>query len=170
MLGHRDCERIELTRLQANDVDAYVRELFGAVDRELVNAIVAKSEGNPFFMVELLRPFVHGPAPASSELALSGHALEILRQTLRSFSPDALEALSAAAVIGRAFDLGLLSAVTGHDGEAVLDTLEDAMNTHVIVPARDSHTDFAFGHDLIRSVLYDSSAQSHAHPFASARR
>jgi tetratricopeptide (TPR) repeat protein len=156
VLGHRDCERIELTRLQANDVDAYVTELFGAVDRELVNAIVAKSEGNPFFMVELLRPFVHGPAPASSELALSGHALEILRQTLRSFSPDALEALSAAAVIGRSFDLGLLSAVTGHDGEAVLDTLEDAMNTHVIVPARDSHTDFAFGHDLIRSVLYDS--------------
>jgi DNA-binding winged helix-turn-helix (wHTH) protein len=156
VLGHRDCERIELTRLQTSDVDTYVRELFGTVDSELVDAIVAKSEGNPFFMVELLRPFAHGPAPDPSELALSGHALEILRQTLRGFPPAALDVLSAAAVIGRTFDLGLLSAVTGHDGEALLDTLEDAMNTHVIVPARDSHTDFAFGHDLIRSVLYDS--------------
>jgi DNA-binding winged helix-turn-helix (wHTH) protein/tetratricopeptide (TPR) repeat protein len=155
VLGHRDCERIALSRLQTTDVAAYTSELFGGAQRELADAVFARSEGNPFFMVELIRPFADGPAPAPSTLVLSGPALDIVRQGLRRLDAGAREVLGAAAVIGRSFDLGLLAAVTGHEGEALLELLEDAMNSHVVVAAPESHTDFAFGHDLIRSVLYE---------------
>ncbi|MFI5306442.1 MAG: AAA family ATPase [Polyangiales bacterium] len=155
VLGHRDCERIVVPRLHADDVAAFTAQVFGDAHNALTDAVFAQSEGNPFFMVELLRPFVDGPAPAASELALPGPALDIVRRSLRQLDDDAREVLGAAAVIGRSFDLGLLAAVTGREGEAVLDTLEEPMNAHVIVAAPQSHTDFAFGHDLIRAALYD---------------
>jgi DNA-binding winged helix-turn-helix (wHTH) protein/tetratricopeptide (TPR) repeat protein len=154
-LGHRDCERIALPRLQPADVARYTTLLFGGAQRALADAVFAQSEGNPFFMVELMRPFADGPAPAPSALSLSGPSLDIVRQGLRRLAADAREVLGAAAIIGRSFDLGLLSAVTGHDGEALLELLEDAMSSHIVVAARESHTDFAFGHDLMRSVLYE---------------
>jgi DNA-binding winged helix-turn-helix (wHTH) protein/tetratricopeptide (TPR) repeat protein len=155
VLGHRDCERIELTRLHETDIEAYTSQVFGASDNALTKAVFAKSEGNPFFMVELLRPWIDGPTPAASELTLSGYALDIVRQALRRLDVRAREALSAAAVVGRAFDLGLLATVTERSGEVLIEILEDAMTSHVIVAARESHTHFVFGHDLIRHVLYE---------------
>jgi DNA-binding winged helix-turn-helix (wHTH) protein/tetratricopeptide (TPR) repeat protein len=155
VLGHRDCERIELSRLQESDVGAYTAEVFGATDGALAAAVFAKSEGNPFFMVELLRPWVDGPTPAASELTLSGYALDIVRQALRRLDARAREVLGAAAVIGRSFDLGLLATVTERSGETLIEILEDAMTSHVIVAARENHTHFVFGHDLIRHVLYE---------------
>jgi DNA-binding winged helix-turn-helix (wHTH) protein len=155
VLGHRDCERIELTRLEEPDIAAYTAQIFGSSDGALTKAVFAKSEGNPFFMVELLRPWVDGPTPAASELTLSGYALDIVRQALRRLDALAREVLSAASVVGRSFDLGLLATVTHRSGEQLIEILEDAMTSHVIVAARESHTHFVFGHDLIRRVLYE---------------
>jgi len=155
VLGHRDCERIALTRLEESDITAYTAEIFGVSDGALTKAVFAKSEGNPFFMVELLRPWIDGPTPAASELTLSGYALDIVRQALRRLDALSREVLSAAAVVGRSFDLGLLATVTRRSGEQLIEILEDAMTSHVIVAARESHTHFVFGHDLIRHVLYE---------------
>jgi DNA-binding winged helix-turn-helix (wHTH) protein/tetratricopeptide (TPR) repeat protein len=155
VLGHRDCERISLSRLRESDVATYTQHLFGRADAALAQAVFAKSEGNPFFMVELLRPWVDGPTPEASALTLSGYALDIIRQALRRLDAPALEVLSAAAVVGRSFDLGLLAAVTERSAEALIELLEDAMSSHVIVAARESHTHFVFGHELIRNVLYE---------------
>jgi DNA-binding winged helix-turn-helix (wHTH) protein/tetratricopeptide (TPR) repeat protein len=158
VLGHRACERIELPRLHESDVDAYTTQLFGQSDGALTQAVFAKSEGNPFFMVELLRPWIDGPTPHASELTLSGYALDIVRQALRRLDARAREVLSAAAVIGRSFDVGLLAIVTQRSGETLIEILEDAMTSHVIEAARESHTHFVFGHDLIRHVLYEDLA------------
>lgn len=156
VLGHRECERVELARLRVADVDAYVSELFTEPpDRALGAAVFRKSEGNPYFMVELLRPWLDGPPPSPSELSLMGPALDIVRQPLRRLSPQALEVLGAASVIGRSFDLGLLALVTEREHESLIELLEDSMSSHVVVAARDNHTHFAFGHDLIRSALYE---------------
>jgi DNA-binding winged helix-turn-helix (wHTH) protein/tetratricopeptide (TPR) repeat protein len=155
VLGHRDCERIQLTRLHEADIAAYTAQVFGSSDGALTQAVFAKSEGNPFFMVELLRPWIDGPTPAASELTLSGYALDIVRQALRRLDALSREVLSAAAVVGRSFDLGLLATVTQRSGEQLIEILEDAMTSHVIVAARESHTHFVFGHDLIRHVLYE---------------
>ncbi|HKP61281.1 MAG TPA: AAA family ATPase [Polyangiales bacterium] len=158
VLGHRECERVELSRLREADVATYTKQLFGRADEALTRAVFAKSEGNPFFMVELLRPWVDGPTPQASALTLSGYALDIIRQALRRLDVRALDVLSAAAVVGRSFDLGLLASVTESPAEALIELLEDAMSGHVIVAARESHTHFVFGHELIRHVLYEDLA------------
>jgi DNA-binding winged helix-turn-helix (wHTH) protein len=155
VLGRRDWERIELPRLGLGDVAAYATELFGEAPQDLVDAVFSKSEGNPFFMVELLRPWSDGRAPALRDLRVSGASLEIVRAVIDRLDAGARQVLSAAAVVGRSWDLGLIAAVTDHPHQALLEILEQAFKTHVIVAAPDNHTHFVFGHDLIRSVLYD---------------
>lgn len=155
LLRHRNCERIELARLHESDIREYVTAVFGGSRAEVSQIVFTRSEGNPFFMVELLRPWIDGPTPEARELTLSGYALDIVRQALRRLDARAREVLSAAAVIGRSFDLGLLSTVTERAAEGLIEILEDAMTSHVIVAARENHTHFVFGHDLIRHVLYE---------------
>jgi DNA-binding winged helix-turn-helix (wHTH) protein/tetratricopeptide (TPR) repeat protein len=155
VLGHRDCTRIKLERLSRADVFEYSRGLLGTKGDSWSDAVFEKSEGNPFFMVELLRPVADGRARSARELTLSGPVLDIVRQTLQDLGPECRRALSAAAVIGRGFDLGLLAIATQLDPAALLELLEPAMTSDVIVPERDSHTRYRFGHDLIREALYE---------------
>jgi DNA-binding winged helix-turn-helix (wHTH) protein len=154
VLGRRECERIELSRLQLADVEAYTSEVFGSAQPALARELFAKSEGNPFFMVELLRPWALVRPPLPSELTLSGTSLDIVRHALRRLEPDAAEVLAAASVLGRSFDLGLLATITKRDSEALIELLDGAMSAHVIDASSDNPSHFAFGHDLIRTVLY----------------
>src|SRR5205085_7724445 len=59
LLGHRACELVELQRLTETDVAHYLAARFGRTESGLSEAVYARSEGNPFFMVELLRPWAH---------------------------------------------------------------------------------------------------------------
>jgi tetratricopeptide (TPR) repeat protein len=155
VLGHRDCTRIKLERLSRQDVLDYSHALLGTKSEGWADAVFEKSEGNPFFMIELLRPVADGRARSARELTLSGPVLDIVRQTLHDLGTDCRKALSAAAVIGRGFDLGLLAIATQLDPASLLELLEPAMTSDVIVPERDSHTRYRFGHDLIREALYE---------------
>ncbi|HET6336362.1 MAG TPA: AAA family ATPase [Polyangiales bacterium] len=155
VLGHRDCERIELTRLGLPEVETYTRKLFGESDNELPLAVFEKSGGNPFFMVELLRCWAHDRPIQASDLALMGPALDIVRQNLRRLSLVTLELLAAAAAIGTRIEIGVLAAVTGRASAEVVELLEDAIAAHVLVPLDNTCLQLRFGHDLIRSVLYE---------------
>ena len=153
MLGHRNCEYIELDRLTEAEVAEYTALSLGSTATDVSHEVFAKSEGNPFFMVELLRPFRRSAPPRPDELALTGPALDIVRERLRSLSPEATALLSAAAVVGRDFDLGLLTYVSQMDPQAILDLLERARETSTIRAQGDHPGHFIFGHDLIRNVL-----------------
>jgi DNA-binding winged helix-turn-helix (wHTH) protein len=155
VLGHCACERIPLWRLQEADVEAYTRELWGPSEPELTEAILRKSDGNPFFMVEVLRPWLNGDAPRARDLTLTGPSLDVVRQTLRRFTPEAVEVLAAAAVIGNQIDLGVLAAVTYHRSDELIELLDPAMKANVCVALNDDRIHFAFGHDVIRSALYE---------------
>ncbi len=155
ILGHRNCEHIELDRLTEADVAEYTALSFGKAETEVSRAVFAKSEGNPFFMVELLRPFWRAAAPRVDELALAGPALDIVRQRLRLLSPETTSLLSAAAVVGRDFDLGLLGYVTKLEPQTLLDLLEAARETNTILSPSQAPGHFVFGHDLIRSILLE---------------
>ena len=70
-------------------------------------------------------------------------------------SPACGEVLRAAAVLGKSFEIGDLEAAAGEKGEdALLDALDEAVNAQLLVPGRDDT--FAFTHDKIREVLYES--------------
>jgi DNA-binding winged helix-turn-helix (wHTH) protein len=155
LYAHANCERIQLDRLQNQDVDEYLRAQFGERARELSRAVFERSEGNPFFMVELLRPFVGSGEPTPEQLKVSAPALELVRERLRDLPEVSLEVLSAAAVIGHDFDLGLLSYVTERSPHELLEALDGSLANDTIVPSSKLLGAYAFDHALIREVLYD---------------
>lgn len=156
VIGHRNCERIALERLREQDVAAYVAAVVDDPDGALGRAVFAKSEGNPFFMVELSRQLQDAATTGLEPLKIPDPALELLRQRIERLDADTRLDLTAAAVLGHSFDLPLLSAVTGRDASALMPSLDDALAAEVVVAAPDSVTAFAFGHELLRMVLYDA--------------
>jgi len=154
VLGHSNCERVVLDRLTESDVGDYVAALFGEDDVNLSRAVYEKSEGNPFFMVELLRPWIHGKPPQPDALGFSNLALDIVRQRIRKIDSETQEVLSAAAVIGRTFDLNMLAYLVERDQDRLLDLLDQPLADDTIVSSSEGPEWFAFDHELIREVLY----------------
>ena len=155
VLAHRQCEHIELDRLTPADVAEYTEAWLGSPAHDVSEAVFDTSAGNPFFMVELLRPFRNQGPPRIDELELTGPALDIVRQRIRTLGPEATSVLSVAAVVGSDFDLGLLAYVAELDPRGLVDTLESACKTSTILASADRPGHFTFGHDLIRSVLLE---------------
>ena len=155
LLRHRNCERIELARLAESDVDEYVAAMFGTHRDEISRVVYTRSEGNPFFMVELLRPWA-GRANAldSEQLQLSGLALDMVRQRVQELPAVSRNVLSAAAVIGHDFDLGLLSFITDRNHDELLEALDSSLANDTVRPSTEINGAYAFDHELIREVLY----------------
>jgi eukaryotic-like serine/threonine-protein kinase len=156
VMGHRNCERLLLDRLPEDQVASYVRASLDDADGRLGKAVFAKSEGNPFFMVELCRQLRQAKQPDPERLTVDDPALELVRQRVARLDRDARGVLSAAAVIGRNFELRLLRDVTDRDAAALMSGLDDALAAEVVVSVEDSVTGFAFTHELLRAVLYDA--------------
>ncbi|HEX3598090.1 MAG TPA: BREX system ATP-binding domain-containing protein, partial [Polyangiaceae bacterium] len=155
VLGHRNCKRLELQRLTPADVAEYVTRRLGRAQQELSRAVFAKSEGNPFFMLELLRSFAGSELPKADELSVSGAALDIVRQRTRALGESTTALLSAAAVIGRDFDVGLLAQVTEREPQEIKNALAGARAASIVVYRDEDGGHYTFGHDLIRSVLLE---------------
>jgi len=156
VLGHRSSERSVIERLRREDVASYVGSVLPDPDGQLAAAVFAKSEGNPFFMVELSRQLLAAERPDATALAVGDAALELIRQRVSRLDAEVRGLLSAAAVIGRSFELPLLQTITERDPSELMTCLDAALAAEVLVAAPDSRTDFAFGHELLRGVLYDA--------------
>ncbi|HET8935147.1 MAG TPA: hypothetical protein VFN67_16980 [Polyangiales bacterium] len=144
-----------MQRLSEAEVTEHIEDQLGAAESSLSSTVFAKSEGVPFFMAELLRCWRTGLSTTPSELAVSGYALDIVRQRLRTLAPETLSVLSAAAVIGCTFDLVLLSSVTQQSLQALIERVDDARSFHILAQDPDGRECFRFTHNLIRRVLYD---------------
>lgn len=155
VLGHSNCERIVLNRLTESDVGDYVAAVFGQVDDRLSRAVFEKSEGNPFFMVELLRPWMYAKPPEADDLGFSSFALDIVRQRLRKLDSEIREILSVAAIVGRTFDLNMLCYLTEREEATLIDLLDQPLADDTIIPSSEGTGRFAFGHELIRELLYE---------------
>jgi DNA-binding winged helix-turn-helix (wHTH) protein len=155
LLRHRNCERIELARLHESDIREYVTAVFGRSHAEISQIVFTRSEGTPFFMVELLRPWEGRSGPIDPEqLQLSGLAQELLRERVQALPSDSRKVLSAAAVIGHDFDLGLLGHVTERSPDELLEALDGSLANDTVIPSADVAGAYAFDHELIREVLY----------------
>ena len=156
VLGHRNCERIQLNPLKPADVSFYVATCVKDEDDSLGRAVFEKSEGNPFYMIELTRQLRHSEKINLEALSVTDAALDLIRQRIDEIDEDTRKILCIAAVIGRHFDLPLLQSVTAGDTNSLMVCLDKAIVLGIVFAAPDTTTTFAFSHDLVRSVLYNS--------------
>jgi predicted ATPase len=170
---HREqgVERLKLTGLEAGDVLALMESAAGhEMDedgRALAREIARETAGNPFFAGELLRHLAESGATVQqedgrweivgnvTELGLPQSVREVVGRRVERLGPDARTALSAAAVIGRDFDLDLLVAVVELPEARLLDLLEQAVAASLLQESTGRAGCFAFTHGLVEHTLYE---------------
>ena len=139
-------ERLELGGLDRADV---AEQICAITSRQppvgTIDAIFARSEGNPFFVEELLASSCRGAG-------LPGSLREALLLRVAGLSPPTQAVLSAAAAIGRSVDHRLLASVAGGSERDLIASLREAAEHHVLVAAGDC---YRFRHALLREAIYE---------------
>src|SRR4029079_17976692 len=103
---------------------------------QLARAIHVETEGNPFFVGQLLRHLVETGGVRVEEgrwivdrqraAGIPEGVREVIGKRLSHLRPETNEVLAVAAVIGREVDPALLIEASGVDTDGVLDALEEA--------------------------------------------
>ncbi len=160
-LGHEIC----LDRLDAGQVAVMLQTIFGVdspVPADLLHAIYALTEGNPFFIEEVLtvlgaeRRIVAADGGWSREelrcpqIPRSVH--DAVQQRLKTLGGPARDVLTLAAVAGRRFDFDLLRTLSGHDEAALLHVMKELVAARLVV--EETGDRFVFRHALTREAIY----------------
>lgn len=132
----------------------------------LRDALAAETDGNPFFVGELLRHLVANGAIyqddggqwlATTDLRTAGLPVsirEVVGQRVRSLGPEAHHVLTLASVIGRDFGLDVLERVADVDETDLIDLCDAAVNAQIL-RERERGDGYTFAHALIGHTLYD---------------
>src|SRR5262245_23735426 len=157
--------RIAVRRFRAKETSAQLSALLGEdVSADFGDAVHRETEGNPFFVEEVLKALIEqGSVRRESgrwkrgdvgELLIPQSMKEAIGNRLDRVSRESNEALRAAAVLGKTFSFDELMAITGDRQEdATLDALDEAVGAQLI--SADGGDSFTFTHDKIREVLYE---------------
>jgi DNA-binding CsgD family transcriptional regulator/tetratricopeptide (TPR) repeat protein len=146
--------RLELPRLDRREVAEQMRGLLHAVPSPaLVRRVYARSQGNPFFVEELVRTEGEEPAPTVAGADLPVRLREVLLARVRRLPPATRNVLHLAAVAGPEVSHALLTEMSGLDDIALTDAVRAAVDGHVLV-ADPIEAGYGFRHALQRDVLY----------------
>ncbi|MBI1818024.1 MAG: AAA family ATPase [Deltaproteobacteria bacterium] len=132
----------------------------------LAHAIHEEAEGSPFFIGEILRNMSESGAifqegerwtykGSVAGLGIPEGVKEVIGRRLSRLSEATNKVLSLAAVIGRHFDLALLTRIAEQPEDAVLDALDEATRAALVAEVPGSADQFSFSHALIRTTLYE---------------
>ena len=162
--------RISLTGLGEDDVDSLMQAVLGESLPEegtgLADEIRRETDGNPFFVAEILRHLDEAGAMSQDDaghwaltsslvdLGLPQSIREVVTSRAERLGDETASLLSTAAVIGRDFDLELLAGAAGRSEDEVLDRLDGAVRGALLYEGR-SPGRFTFAHSLVNNTLYD---------------
>ncbi len=134
---------------------------------ELARQITDETAGNPFFALEVIRhlresgALVHFEAGRwrlahdLAELGLPQSVIEVIGRRVERLGSEAQDALGAASVIGRDFDLELLGAVLKVEPDRLMDTLDGAIKGSLVEESKRRPGGLTFTHALVEHALYE---------------
>jgi DNA-binding SARP family transcriptional activator len=132
----------------------------------LAGAIHRETEGNPFFVGEVLRLLVSEGGLAerlleeSARLTIPHNVRAVIGRRLARLSAECRRVLSLASVLGREFRLDALERVSELPGEELLGVLDEAVPERVVAEVPGGIGRLRFSHALIRETLYDELSPS----------
>ena len=162
-------DRIVLQGLSQDGVTAYLEEAAGRElaeqDVAVARAIHAETQGNPFFVREVLRHLVETGAVQRrngrwdsrlpvGDLGIPEGVRDVVRRRLSRLSERCNRLFKVAAVVGMEFDLPVIEAAGDLDEEAALTALEDAIAARVVTETPTQVLRYRFSHALIRETIY----------------
>ncbi|HEV8053871.1 MAG TPA: AAA family ATPase, partial [Candidatus Limnocylindrales bacterium] len=150
-------QQMNLGRLRTDDALLLSRDLARgrALPGDLVDRILERSAGNPFFLEELLRAET-GTEPEQHASRLPETLHEVLLARIDSLPPAARQILQLAATVGMEFSQRIVEGIEPRDDLA--DQLRFLQQHDLVVarPERPGDRSFSFRHPLIHEVAYRS--------------
>ena len=166
LVRQKQAERLRLRRLPEEAVAELLAALGGSEPPgALVQVIFHETEGNPFFVGEVFQHLSEegklfdeagewkGDLSAG-ELDVPEGVRLVVGRRLERLSEATPKLLTAAAVVGRRFDLKLVEALSDLDSDGFLEAIEQAETAKLVVSEREGReTSCVFTHELIRNTL-----------------
>jgi hypothetical protein len=155
--------RVQVDGLAAADVVELVARWTGAQGdgaERLAAALVEETDGNAFFVTEVMRHLADAGQLDDAEAALPTvgamvpeSVLEVLGDRVARLGSVAADVLTTAAVVGQEFTLGLVGAATCVDEAKLLAVLDEAAAAALVTEVAGSPGRFAFAHALVQRAI-----------------
>ncbi|MBT3941554.1 MAG: protein kinase [Chloroflexi bacterium] len=169
LLRERQFERVSLTGLTEDDVQAFITIVAGLpAPPALLRLVYAQTEGNPLYVTEVvrllaqeglltperLRSVVSGPDGNDWNVRVPEGVWEVITRRLDRLSERCYDTLMTAAVIGRVFTLEQIDRLLDDMSEdRALSVLEEALEARIIDELPSAIGSYQFSHALIRETL-----------------
>jgi DNA-binding NarL/FixJ family response regulator len=157
------CRRLLLGGLDQPEVASFVALVAGVQPSpELAAAVHQQTDGNPFFVTEVVRLLASqgrldhaqaGSPPLAGGLPEGVKA--VVAERLGHLSDGCRRVLEVAAVLGRDFGLRALQPASGLDPERLLGLLAEAEAARIVAEIPGRLGRWRFAHALVREVLYE---------------
>ncbi|HEU4971589.1 MAG TPA: AAA family ATPase, partial [Gaiellaceae bacterium] len=159
--------RIALHRLSDDDVRNIIEEWIGRESPPSLTRLVARhTEGNPLFVVEMLKHLDEVGALAArddwdrpitlADVGLPEGIRQLIGRRLERLGLTTRRLLTIAAVMGREFRLSIIEGLVDVGEDAVLDAMDEALTASIVTEEPGVPGNFSFTHTLIREALYTS--------------
>ena len=166
------CEHLRLKGLEPAAVTRLLAACAGHdVEDKVGEAWLRQTEGNPFFILELLRHLIEegtlyqGPdgrwttTKRLSDLGVPQRVREVISRRLARLSKATNLLLQAAAAFDREFRFDVVAEMAGLSELDALDALDEALAAHILVPTGAVET-YAFIRTLIRNTIHETISPS----------
>lgn len=148
----------------------------------LAELILAKTDGNPFFLIEFLKniyaeglitfDFYHGvwqwELAEIQSRGITENVVELITSNMEQLPPETQEILKLAALIGNTFDLKSLAYAHKKTSGSTADDLSPAIKAGLVIPmsttymsppgitglAAETMPEYTFSHDRIQQAIY----------------
>jgi class 3 adenylate cyclase len=163
-------ERFSLTGLDRAGVSAFIEAAAGHrlsdADDGLPAAVWAETEGNPFFVAEVLRHLTETggveqrdgrwvvTAPVDA-LGIPEGVREVVGRRLTRLSEEANRALTIGAVAGLEFEPAVVRVAADLAEDGLIAALEEAVGARLLSEVLGGGPRYRFAHALVRATLYD---------------
>jgi DNA-binding CsgD family transcriptional regulator len=158
-------QELALTHLTRDETGAMLRAIFELerpAQAAFLDAIYNLTEGNPFFIEEILKSLIAAGEISYTdgawdrkplgELHIPRSIADAVQQRSDHLSASARHVLLLAAVAGRRFDFAVLQQLTHHDEQQLLTLMKELLAAQLVV--EESAEQFAFRHALTRQAIY----------------
>ena len=129
----------------------------------LRDVLSALTDGNPFFIEEVLKGLVSSDDTISDqswdhlsldELPIPRSVQDAVQRRADRLSPDGRHLLQLASVAGRYCDFSLLQTLTGHSDPELLSLIKELIRAQLLI--EEAPDRFVFRHALTRQAIYSS--------------
>ena len=163
---------LRLPRLREHEVIELVTGLTeGPSDPAFTKSVFRRTEGNPLYIHQMVRFFVH----SETEIYISSQLSErpplpeplklVIYSRLNRLGNVQRRIIEAAAILGKSFSLDMLSKIleaTGIDadhtsaGSSILDIIEELCSNGILEASAKNHNEYRFSHSLFREALLEN--------------